>query len=362
MMNPRPVILLGKRPAASLEDEIRAGRHPRVEYLELARRLDAEIIDYAAIDVCGFSSVRWLARRMGNRWGLALLSALRRSEFSDIYATGEDVGLPLGLMLLGCRWNGCLTVVVHNADTRKRRLLFRLLHRAFTRVICIGSAQQHILTCEIGVPSEKVLFLPYWLDHAFYRPERSQLGDYALSVGMEGRDYPTLCAAAAGSRRHFHIVGSGFSPGAGFSPASGAEPSANVTLGTGYSSTELRDLYARARLIIVPLRSLTYAAGVTAVVEGMAMGKAVIVSDSPGISDYVKDGVSGRVVPAGDVRALRSAIDELWDDPVRLKAMGRNNRERIEREINTDCYVDKISRVMGYVSVDPHAGECAYEV
>jgi glycosyltransferase involved in cell wall biosynthesis len=348
MVNGRPVILLGKRRANDLEDEIRAGRHPRVEYLELGRRIGAEVIDYDAIDVSSSSAVRWLARRMGDRWGLALLGVLRRHEFGDIYVTGEDVGLPLALMLLGLRWRGRLTVVVHNADTRKRRLLFRLLNPAFTRLICLGSAQEHILTDVIRVSPEKVHFLQIWLDHMFYRPQPSKLGDYALSVGMEGRDYPTLCAAAAGLPRHFHIIGSGFSPGIGFSPASGIEARGNVTVGTGYSSTELRALYAAARLVIVPLRTLTYAAGVTAVIEAMAMGKAVIVSDSPGIRDYVTDGVSGRVVPVGDVEALRAAIQELWDDTLRLTAIGRNNRTRIEREINTDRYVEEVSALMGY--------------
>lgn len=346
---PRTGILLAKGPPPELEAEIARGAHPRVEYLELARRLGAKVIDFHDVERSQSRAVRLLARQLGPRWGLAWLGLSRRREFDELYLTGEDVGIPFGLMRLVRPWRGHATVVVHNADTRKRRLLMRLLGRyAFQHLICLGEAQRRLLVEEIGVPAEKVHVLLNWLDQRFYQPPAEPpRGDYILSVGMERRDYPTLQAAAEGLPCRFHVVGSGFSPGAGFAPAAGLRRQENFTLGSGYTSEQLRALYAGARFVVVPLQRVTYAAGVTAILEAMAMGKAVITTDSPGIQDYVRRGEAGQVVPAGDVAALREALIDLWDHPERCEEIGRRNRAWIEREDNTDLYVEHAAAVMG---------------
>jgi glycosyltransferase involved in cell wall biosynthesis len=51
------------------------------------------------------------------------------------------------------------------------------------------------------------------------------------------------------------------------------------------------------------------------VVESNACGTAVVASRSPGLVDSVKDGVSGLLVPHGDVNALADAIRRVLTDP-----------------------------------------------
>ena len=94
----RSLLLLAKRPAPDLRARIAAGEEPRAEYLELAARLNAELVDFHDVDQSTHPLVR-LARRLGPHWGLAALGALRHHEFDDLYATGEDVGIPLAIML-----------------------------------------------------------------------------------------------------------------------------------------------------------------------------------------------------------------------------------------------------------------------
>ena len=90
--------------------------------------------------------------------------------------------------------------------------------------------------------------------------------------------------------------------------------------------TELRDLYRRARFVVLPLNAVDYAAGVTGVVEAAAMDKAVIATSSPGIAEYLVDGQSGLVVPPEDPASLAEAIRTLWNDPAPCEAIGRRNR------------------------------------
>jgi glycosyltransferase involved in cell wall biosynthesis len=338
-----PVILLAKRPHPDLPAQIRAGEHPRLEYLELAHRVGAEILDYHAVDASSLPAVQWITQRRGPYWGLAWLTFLRRHEFSTIYSTGEAIGLRLGMLLRAFGCNNRLIAVMHNMRTPKRLKLLRVLgHQIYRAVICYGEAQRRVLTKGAGLPSNKVHSLVHYCDQVFYRPASHTTGEYVLSVGMESRDYPTLQRAAEAFDYPFHVVASGWSPSAGFDPAAGIQKTANVTVGSGYSYMELRELYAAARFVVVPLQEVYYAAGVNAVVESMAMGKAVIVSATPGLSDYVKPGVSGLSVPVGDVQALRAAIVELWNAPERLEQIGRHNRRWVEESINMDRFVDTV--------------------
>lgn len=65
-------------------------------------------------------------------------------------------------------------------------------------------------------------------------------------------------------------------------------------------------------------------------IEGMAAGKPVVVSDTGGSREIVLDGITGRLYPAGDASALASAAIDLLRDPDRLRAMGVAGRRRVE--------------------------------
>ena len=69
----------------------------------------------------------------------------------------------------------------------------------------------------------------------------------------------------------------------------------NVTI-LSLSRLELKKTYARSQFAVVPVHDSVYAAGATAVLEAMCMGRAVIVTRSAGILDYVVDGETGILV------------------------------------------------------------------
>ncbi len=68
-----------------------------------------------------------------------------------------------------------------------------------------------------------------------------------------------------------------------------------------------------------------------AINEAMCASKCVIVSDQVGCGpDLVKDGVNGRVFPAGDVSALRECLLDVLSDPHRCRRMGLESKKIIE--------------------------------
>jgi glycosyltransferase involved in cell wall biosynthesis len=346
----RTLILFPKLAEAQREERIAAGEEPRREYLELARRIQADILDYGSVATTRLRSVRWARRLGGPRIALALLGFVHRNEYEQIYATGEDVAIPLVPLLRLARVRRRLTVVVHHAGSRRKIWILRLLgHASYRSVIALCAEQRRILTEEIGIPAQRVALLRLWCDRRFFHgqpPDEAEPGGYMLSVGMESRDYPTLLEAARGLPYPLRVVATGWSRGSGFRVARGVEAGANITVEHAVPATRLRQLYAGCRVAVVPLQRVNYAAGVTAIVEAMSMGKPVVVSASPGIVDYVRDGVSGRLVPVGDALAMRRAIAELWEDREGAARMGAHNRAWVESEMSMDLFVERVARML----------------
>lgn len=86
---------------------------------------------------------------------------------------------------------------------------------------------------------------------------------------------------------------------------------------------DVRPIIARASVIVLP----SYREGLPRTpMEGMAMGRAIIVSDCAGCRDIVVPGENGLMVSVGDVHALSAAMVQLAGDPELCAAMGRAGR------------------------------------
>lgn len=68
--------------------------------------------------------------------------------------------------------------------------------------------------------------------------------------------------------------------------------------------------------------------------ESMASGLPVVSTRISGIPELVEDGVSGRLVPAGDALALADAAQALLDDPRLCDALAEAGRRKVERDFD----------------------------
>ena len=82
-----------------------------------------------------------------------------------------------------------------------------------------------------------------------------------------------------------------------------------------------------------------------ALLEGAAMGKAVIATDNVGCREVVRHGVNGLLVPVRDVEALVAAMRSLIDDAEKRRQMGRAGREMILREFDKPIVLKKILEI-----------------
>jgi len=63
------------------------------------------------------------------------------------------------------------------------------------------------------------------------------------------------------------------------------------------------------------------------ILEAMAMGRAIITTDTPGCRETVIDGKNGFLVPARDVSSLVQAIEKFIQKPIKIEMMGKASRE-----------------------------------
>ncbi|WP_343899184.1 glycosyltransferase [Microbacterium oxydans] len=107
---------------------------------------------------------------------------------------------------------------------------------------------------------------------------------------------------------------------------------------------ELRDLYATASVVVVPTRENLHASGMTVALEALATARPVVVSDTPGMRQYVGEGRTGHLVPAEDPAELALALLRLLDHPERAAELGRNGRIEVEQQFTTQVMVAALVR------------------
>ena len=116
---------------------------------------------------------------------------------------------------------------------------------------------------------------------------------------------------------------------------------------------EVVSLFRSARAVIVP--SLWADPCPTVVLEAMAAGRPVVASASGGILDMVVDGVTGLLVPPGDVSALAQAISSVLRDPRAAQAFGAAGRNRA-REFTVSAVVGRIERMYASAIAESRSG------
>lgn len=101
-----------------------------------------------------------------------------------------------------------------------------------------------------------------------------------------------------------------------------------------------------------------------AVVEAMAMGKAVVVTDADGFREVTVDGETGFVVPKGDIEAISDALYRLIKDKQLRSHFGKAGRARAEQLYDWQKNVDTMEQL--YLSIKekkrPSEKRCIFHI
>ena len=330
-------MLVSDRADAALREAVAQGRRPCPEYLRLERDHGFELLDWSSLP----GGAR--GRSAGLSVRHALQAARRLGEYEAVFSDGEHVGVPLAMAIRTMGTSIPHVMLGHHLTTPAKRPVFRLLRpqRGITRILLHSSQQLELATRDLGIDRDRLALVPYFADAGFWSPRSEVETPLVASAGREHRDYATLARACEGlAAQVFIAAGSLHSPAARESRPEEWPP--NFEVGFADHLT-LRSVYARASVVVVPLVPTDFQAGVTTLLEAMAMAKAVVVTATAGQTDVVVDGVTAVAVPPGDPRALREAVEGLLANPQERRRLGRNAREAVERDFSLDVYSARLA-------------------
>lgn len=321
---PRVLLLIPSVVKRGLEASVAADEHPTMDYWALAdalsrRGASVELLDYASVG----------ETRLPKDAALALAGFRRRRDFDVVFTNGENVAIPLALLLKGVRARPRHVTIGHRLSAPKKRAFFTALRAQdqIDRVFVYAGAQYQYARGILGIGSAKLSLIPFHADTEFYRPLRDAevLPNQVCSAGLEWRDYPTLIEAArAMPEVSFKLAAA--SPWSKHRNETADRSLPSNVSARRYEYGELRRLYAASALVAVPLYETDFQAGVTTILEAMAMGKAVIATRTAGQTDVIEQGVTGFYVPPGDSKALADAVGRLRNDDALRAQIGENAR------------------------------------
>lgn len=81
-------------------------------------------------------------------------------------------------------------------------------------------------------------------------------------------------------------------------------------------------------------------------IEAMACGLPVVVSDIPPFKEVVEDSVNGLVVPAGSFEGIATAIDKYLTDPNLRQKYGHNARNTVLSRFSKRCEIESWLRIL----------------
>jgi glycosyltransferase involved in cell wall biosynthesis len=289
------------------------------------RLMAAHGISYRRINIRGslanpFSWAPPLFRAIDPVRALQVLFFERKADVVLCYFESAALVLVLLRRLLGFKGKIVVRDVGVAAGWRLRRRILDIVVPRADALLPLGTNQADALLGRWH-PRGLVEAFPMAIDCDFFGPAPDHPDGPVLAIGDDvSRDYATLLAVAEDvpatiairtrvlqqvkrSQRNVLVLPE-FLPYAAF-----------------------RDKIGASLIVVLPLHPSTHAGGVSALLQAMAMGKAVVVSASPGIMDYVRHNETCLVVPCHDQLALLAAIRRLLKDAALRMRLGNAARQ-----------------------------------
>ena len=298
-----------------------------------------------------------LSVRMRRPLDLPALFALRRviaEHDVAIVHTHSSIDSWLGGMAArSCRRPVVRSRHVTIAIPRRRALVYRLADR----IISSGEAAARVVAAA-GVPSTRIVPIAPGVDTARFHPAVSGAGVRG-ELGLDDAPVVGLVANIRGSKGHdlfleaaravlageptarFLIVGDGI----GFEDvrrrvsALGLDDAVRMT---GFRR-DIPEVMAALDVLVLP--SIRSEAASQVIAQALAVGTPVVATDVGGSRELVRDGVTGRLVPAGDVAGLAAAIAECLADRAGARAMAHRGQALVREHHSLDAAMTRTTAV-----------------
>ncbi len=242
----------------------------------------------------------------------------------------------------------------HGMRTRAQKTVERQAYRLAHKVVVNSEAVARHLESG-GVPRSKIVTVYNGLDTARVAPpEGVSRNDMLAALGLPNdlprrfvtivanlehdvKDHPTFLRAA---RRVRESVADAAFVLAGEGKLTDALRRQAEELGVGRETfftgrcTRVAELLAVSDVCVLSSKAEGFS---NSILEYMAAGRAVVVTDVGGAREAVTEGETGYLVASGDDETMAARIVSLLQEPVRARAMGERARQTVERKFSCEA-------------------------
>lgn len=272
--------------------------------------------------------------------------AAQLNQADCLVATGGNIAFALAALrrlgvirkpIVGIQ---CGVLNFHHGPMRRgiSRLLLKEMH-----TLLFGEAELAPMRRFFDLPEDVISVNLFGVDTKFWQPNPATARDIVLAIGNDGRrDFATLVAAAKSIALPVHIVTK--------MPLPSPLP-ANVTHhqgswhGAELSDAQIRELYQRAKVVVVPLHPSGQPSGQSVTLQAMACGCPVVLTETEGIwsREQLEDGRNVILVRPGDRAQLASCINKVAGDAEMAERLAQAGRARVAGHGNIDTFAAQIA-------------------
>lgn len=190
---------------------------------------------------------------------------------------------------------------------------------------------------------EKSKYIPFGTDAEFFeqiddtkKKDEEKAAPYILSIGYNKRDWDTLIKAyeKLDTDVELHLLGND----------SWKSKNPKIKILPPVSVKEMIRKIDESLFGVLPLKWFNYSYGQMTLMQQMALGKAVVVSEVPSVRDYVQDGIDACLYPSEDADALADRMKTLLEDSELRKKIGQEASRTIKEKINEKIMAQEIEK------------------
>lgn len=164
---------------------------------------------------------------------------------------------------------------------------------------------------------------------------------YILSIGYNKRDWETLIRAyeKLDTEVELHLLGND----------SWKSNNPKIKILPPVPVKEMMQMIEGSLFGVLPLKWFNYSYGQMTLMQQMALGKAVIVSEVPSVKDYAKHKVDACFYPPEDADALAEQMKLLLEDSELRKQIGQEAAKTIREKMNERIMAQEIETFLEHI-------------
>ncbi|MFB2917417.1 glycosyltransferase family 4 protein [Aerosakkonema funiforme] len=229
----------------------------------------------------------------------------------------------------------------HNLPHGLRYHLYKWACTKISKFVVYSQWEKEFYSEYFDIPPERIEMRFWSMAVPQIEPEEPlETGDYICAIGGNARDYETLMAAMAKLPdikmvivvRPHNLKNLSVPP--------------NVKALVNIAESQAMNILKYSRFMVLPLKGSEVPCGHITLVAAMHLGKAFIITNSIGVSDYVLPDRNAITCEAFSPDALAKAIRNLWNDPAKCQQLGENGRQFAQKYCASDLGRQHLQRLL----------------